>query len=95
MIPRGPTEIVNRLVYAVPVQIWAIGIVTECPIDSSDTYREALNLDVWSSPRDPGEFGNTGKIQLRHDVTNVGEFARLQIVEVIEAEPEFIDLRRR
>src|SRR6516162_4422939 len=91
MIPAGPTEVVNRLIDAVSVQVGTIGIVAECPVNAPHAYCEALNNGLRSSPGDSRQLGNTRKIQLRHVVTNTGQLAGLQVVKVVEAEPEFID----
>src|SRR6267142_5541749 len=92
--PR-PTEVINRLVGAVRVQVWTIGVVTECGASARCIHYIAQDDDLRSSPGDPGQLRYSGKLQLRRDVTHIGELARLQVVEVVEAETEFIDRRRR
>src|SRR5260370_41956244 len=95
MIAPGPTEVINRLVDAVRVHVWTIGVGSECGAIPRCTHYVAQDDDLRSSPGDPGQLRYSGKLQLRHDVTHIGKLARLQVVEVIEAEPEFIDHRRR
>src|SRR6266478_5145295 len=95
MIPSGPTEVINRLVDAVRVLVWTIGIVTERGGHAPYIYCIAQDDDLRSSPRDRGQLRYSRKLQFRHDVTDTGQLARLQVVKVVEAEPEFIDRRGR
>src|SRR5207247_9475881 len=51
--------------------------------------------DLWSFPGNTRHLRYSGKLQLRHDVPGIGKDPRLQVVEGVEAEPEFIDRRSR
>src|SRR5436309_14803378 len=95
MIPSGPTEIVNRLVDAVSVLVRTIGVVTECSACAPSSYYKAVDGDLRSSPGERGHLCYSGQLQLRHDVTGIGKDSRLQVVDGLEAESEFIDLRGR
>src|SRR5206468_10962599 len=95
MVAPGPTEIINDLVDAVSVLVWTIRIVTECGARAPGCNYKARDGDLWSSPGNPRHLRYSGKLQLRHDVTGIGKDSRLQVVEIVEAEPEFIDLRSR
>src|SRR5437667_4502602 len=96
MIAPGPTEIINGLVDPVCILVWAIGVVTECGARASGCNYKTRDGDLRSSPGERREISrNSGKVQLRHDVPGIGKDSRLQVVEGVEAEPEFIDRRSR
>src|SRR6266850_6197381 len=95
MIPSGPAEVVNRLIHAIPVLVWTIGVVTKCGTRAPGSYYKAQDGDLRSSPGERRHLRYPGKVQLRHDVTGIGKDSRLQVVEIVEAESEFIDLRGR
>src|SRR6059036_1007974 len=94
MISFRQTEIVQRLIAAVPVQVWAVRKITECFAQQSESC-EADDNNFRSTPRDLRLLRYSGNVQLRHDIALVGKFTRLQVVKGIETESEFIDRRCR
>src|SRR5437016_2248749 len=95
MVTPGPTEVIDHLIDAVLVLVWTIGVVTKCGARAPGSYYKARDGDLRSSPGDRRHLRYSGKVQLRHDVTSIRKDSRLQVVEIVEAEPEFIDLRSR